>query len=1339
MAMILIIGMSGISAFAEDESNESYTATSMRLSHYEGEVEILDAEGQSRFIMENARFNSGETLTTGEESVASVELEEQRIVTLDEQTSVGFVQEGDSMTMNLKDGTLLLDVERKLDDNESLDIQTSNMTIGIRGTIVYLLNLPAEDERLEELGDSAQAKIRPLLDQQGSAGGAANTAATGGAANTAATGGAANTAAAGGAANGATAGGAANAAGGTANGATGEAAADMAEEAVTVFGVLQGTAEISWIDTDGALNSVSVSAGSKAIMTGGDGSDTSAGPVVAPLEEDDISAFIENNLTAEQLEEVRKLIADNQSSDSYGYPDDGNWTYCGLVILESLSASKIYDGTPLTEEDLLVSGLPEAFTVKAVTSGSQTDAGSSENPITEYTIYNDRGEDVTSHFANIRTMAGQLVVDPVPLTVTTESAVKVYDGTALTRPEAQVSLYSGYRKVKTGQNISYINSPPLADQEDDGTVLQEKDPEETDSVILYGIVGEVLVHGTNPLTGETKEAYLTAGQKLTVCICNAKEQDNNVNDTAQAGDAGADAQVNNVSDNAQAGDAANANPANEKPEDSIEFIIEDMAEEDLTEEVLRLYADNPDLLVQACRETGWDQEKIRQGIGLLPETDAELVEENGVMLRKGESGAALRDITGILISIDSDITGSGDRYLGDGEVRFLPVTLDESITARGTGSQTRAGSSVNTCEIDWGTANPDNYAITEDLGTLTVTRAQVTVTTGSASKVYDGTPLTNAEAYITGLAAGETATVTAAGSQTDVGTSLNTYTISWGSASAGNYTIMENLGTLTVTSASTSGDTVTLTADSASKVYDGTPLQAAGVTASGLPGGYTVEATVSGSQTAAGTSANTIVSYIIRNSAGENVTGQFTNVITQPGTLTVEALQLNCDLGGKTMTYNGYPIVPEVSITYANGDHAGEAASVTGTQNGYQVELFTGDQAVLTAAGGGSDAGSHTLTGTVAFSKGTADNYEIFWSNTEYTIEPAPLTVTTGSAEKVYDGTPLSSGEASLSGLVGTDAATVTATGSITDAGEQQNTYEISWGNVNPSNYAVTAAPGILKVTKAGLTVTTGSASKPYDSTPLTSAEAYITGLKNGETATVTAIGTITEVGTTSNTYTISWGTAKEDNYTISTENLGTLEITEGRTTVTITIESASKEYDGTPLTGTGDIIAEGLPEGYSFVYGDAFITSSQTDAGSTQITYDPASIFIYGPDGAVANDSFNIVVTAGYQTVTPCEVTFDLHGYTSPYIADYIYLSQSITGVYNQTGEAVSGGSQVQTDTTTGSFTLKGGGAVNITVGGIVTESAGTYELPVSIVFTEGNSANYSISYTNTAMIIIE
>ena len=84
------------------------------------------------------------------------------------------------------------------------------------------------------------------------------------------------------------------------------------------------------------------------------------------------------------------------------------------------------------------------------------------------------------------------------------------------------------------------------------------------------------------------------------------------------------------------------------------------------------------------------------------------------------------------------------------------------------------------------------------------------------------------------------------------------------------------------------------------------------------------------------------------------------------------------------------------------------------------------------------------------------------------TIKPAELVVKTGSDEKTYDGTALTNSEASVTGAVSADEGqiSVTANGTITDAGSENNTYTIDWGSANSGNYTVSEQLGILTVNK---------------------------------------------------------------------------------------------------------------------------------------------------------------------------------------------------------------------------------------------------------------------------------
>ena len=62
--------------------NQGYLATTMRLLRVEGTVNIEDSNGGSKPVIDNIRFQSGDALNTGDNGLASVGLDDTKIITL---------------------------------------------------------------------------------------------------------------------------------------------------------------------------------------------------------------------------------------------------------------------------------------------------------------------------------------------------------------------------------------------------------------------------------------------------------------------------------------------------------------------------------------------------------------------------------------------------------------------------------------------------------------------------------------------------------------------------------------------------------------------------------------------------------------------------------------------------------------------------------------------------------------------------------------------------------------------------------------------------------------------------------------------------------------------------------------------------------------------------------------------------------------------------------------------------------------------------------------------------------------------------------------------------------
>ena len=118
-------------------NRNTYLAKSMKLVRADGTVRIERDGGKIKQIKKNARFQSGDALITGAGSLASVSLDDTKIITLQAESRAEFTKMNKQLALKLTKGSLFFEVTQKLNDDETFEIKTSTLTAGIKGTSGY--------------------------------------------------------------------------------------------------------------------------------------------------------------------------------------------------------------------------------------------------------------------------------------------------------------------------------------------------------------------------------------------------------------------------------------------------------------------------------------------------------------------------------------------------------------------------------------------------------------------------------------------------------------------------------------------------------------------------------------------------------------------------------------------------------------------------------------------------------------------------------------------------------------------------------------------------------------------------------------------------------------------------------------------------------------------------------------------------------------------------------------------------------------------------------------------------------------------------------------------------
>ncbi|SFW48313.1 MBG domain-containing protein, partial [Chitinophaga sancti] len=594
-----------------------------------------------------------------------------------------------------------------------------------------------------------------------------------------------------------------------------------------------------------------------------------------------------------------------------------------------------------------------------------------------------------------------------------------------------------------------------------------------------------------------------------------------------------------------------------------------------------------------------------------------------------------------------------------------------------------------------------NYTITYVAGSLSIGKAAFTVTADDATKTYDGVGYSGGNGvsysgFVNSENAGVlTGTLIYSGSSQGA-VNVGSYVISPSGLSAANYTITYVDGSLSISKTS-----LTVTADDATKTYDGVGYSGGnGVSYSGFVNSETA-GVLTGTLSYNGSSqgAVNVGTYVISPSGLSAANYSITYV---DGSLSIAKAALTVTAIDATKTYDG--------VSYSGGN----GVSYNGFVNSENASVLTGTLTYSGSSQGAMNVGSYVISPSGL----SAANYTITYVDGSLNIGKAALTVTANNATKTYDGVIYSGGNGvSYSGFVNSENAGV-LTGTLIYGGSSQGavnvgTYVISPSGLSAANYSITYLDGSLSIGKAALTVTANNATKIYDGVGYSGGNGVsYSGFVNSENAGV-LIGTLTYSGSSqgavnAGSYVITPSGLSAANYTITYVDGG---LSIGKAALTVTANNATKTYDGVIYSGGNGVSYSG------------FVNSENAGVLTGTLIYGGSS------QGAVNVGNYVMAVSglsAANYTITYVDGSLSIG--KAALIVKAIDKSKTYDGVSYSGGNGVSFNGFVNGENAgvlTGTLTYSGSsqGAVNV----------GQYNM----IPAGYSSNNYTISYTNGILII--
>ena len=947
------------------------------------------------------------------------------------------------------------------------------------------------------------------------------------------------------------------------------------------------------------------------------------------------------------------------------------------VVVIAGSGSKTYDGTALTKNSFTHTGtIASIDKLTAVITGTQTDAGESANVVTSCkVIRTSDNKDVTGYYTFGDSVPGKLTVSTCPVTLTSATDAKVYDGTALTNGNVTVSgsgwasgegaIYTvtgsqldkgtsdnafsytlnsntkanNYSITKTEGKLTVTAKPVTITVSNASKVYSTADPTFTGTIsglvaendlgtVTYSRTGSDANVGT--YAGVLTASY-TENANYTVTVNKA---DFTITRSGTLTVTGTD--YTGIYDGEAHGDAATSNvPVGTTITYSVNDGTYSAAVPTITNVGtvnVKVKAENPNYVTATGSYTltvakraatiTVDNKSKTYGTadpaftgtvrGLVKDTDLGTVTYS----RTNSTVNNVGTYTGVL-TVRYTANGNYDVNVVNGD---FTIDRASTLTVTGTGCNAKydgaphgAAATANVTEgttvsysTDGGTswsksvptitdvgtravqikAENANYETAKGSCTLTVTKRAVTLTSQTDSKTYNGTALTNGTVTVGGdkFVNGEGATYDVTGSQLDPGESNNSFTYALNSGTkAGNYDISTTVGKLTVSKITTP---IVVTANSKSKIYDGTALTDSGFsyTQNVLANGDTLTADVEGSQTDVGTGTNAVKSYQVKR--GEtDVTNNYTFGTSLNGTLTVTPATLAVTSSGYTGTYDG--AAHGVTVNAPAGATVKYRTAASGTYGLTENPTYT-------------DAGTYTVYYEV-----TKANYTTYTGSAVVSIAKAQLTATYAGESVVYGTSPVLAVAVTdfVNGETAQNARNYTAP-TLANSSTNAGTYTLTPTGGSADNYSFQYVAGTLTITKKPVTAVWESTTAVYTGKPQ-SASVSLTETIAGLGVSVT---TATDAG--SSILTASLTGADKANYTLTNPSASFLI---QRAPVTFTVTNNSAEYNGKAHAATISAASGG----------DAFSSYTITYKNGKGETVAPTEVGSYDIYAAITNQNF--------------------------------------------------------------------------------------------------------------------